>query len=652
MKKKSRIVTWIIIVAVLAVALFAGSPFMQKSKLDKERAAAEQAEANAAQQMQQEQQATQHQKDEEERIAEQAASHVYSHRGSETLAVEHTFEAYDMAIAAGSRNIEQDLVISADGTLYVSHDATATRLTGVSAYYSGMTDSQIDELRTSNGEKILKLSEVFDRYGKKVHYIIELKSMDSGTIDAFRKIVDEYGYEDQIVVQCFQLQVLKTLEEYYPNMPKLHLSEVDQWAFENALTKDYVDMVSVDTSMFTEANCRAAHEHGKQFNVWTLDTEEGIRRAIDMGVDTYFTNDTALAIKLEKKYRKTPLATLFFASDYQEEKGWDAPKENLAKILAAAKAAGKSPDEVIICGDYSNDRILHDYQISPEEAISEIRKTVREKFPDLKKGDMLFVQGNHDKLTKSIAASGLHEFGDYLVYVLNTEQDFPWKQGKVTGSLAKVEQTAANMKACFDELIAEGETRPVIIAGHVPLHFTGRTSSLHVTGDNLYSSLIFKAVNEAAESLDIIYLFGHNHTKGWDCYLGQSCVYKAPGDSILIPKFTETKMTSNEYAVRKLRFTYMNAGYIGHCMNCSPDEVDVGTVSQYAAADNTLTGTICEIYKGKIVLTRFSEDGEYPLSSAGSANPYRNDTELIPADYYSEKVDSPQTIKRNKNHKQ
>ena len=57
-------------------------------------------------------------------IDEMIASHVYSHRGSDGDE-EHSFKAYDAAIEAGSRYIEQDVVISADGILYVSHDLNA-----------------------------------------------------------------------------------------------------------------------------------------------------------------------------------------------------------------------------------------------------------------------------------------------------------------------------------------------------------------------------------------------------------------------------------------------------------------------------------------------------------------------------------------------
>ena len=340
-----------------------------------------------------------------------------------------------------------------------------------------------------------------------------------------------------------------------------------------------------------------------------------------------------------------PSATVFFASDYQPEAGFDAPADTLRGILAAAKADGKAVDKMVICGDYTNDRVLHDYQLSPDESIDEIRGIAKEEIPGISDDDMIFVQGNHDRLTEHITESGLHDEGDYLIYVLNTEEDFPWKQGKKSGCLAKVTKTSEAMKECFDELIRKGETRPVIIAGHVPLHFTARTSSKHSTGDNLYSSLIFNVVNEAAGSLDIIYLYGHNHSKGWDCYMGGSSVFKAKGDTILIPAFNKYKVDTDTYSEETLRFTYLNAGYTGYYMNCAPAEYDEGS-DKYAAADMTLTGTVLEIYADRIVVTRYDSQGMHVLGHAGEADPYKNgiDKDLIPEAAYSKETTSPQDI--------
>ena len=604
---------------------------------------------------------------EEKTAANLAAEHIYAHRGSSGASMEHSFPQYDEAIRQGARNIEQDIVISRDGTLYVSHDRNPGRLTGTARAFADMSDAEIDQLRTHAGEKILRLSEVFDRYGTKINYVVELKSANQRMIDAFTTLVDQYGFQDRIIVQCFDVETLRILEDRFPDMPKMYLCEVPA-LLEQGYQADYVDIISAELSMMTQANVDRAHADGKQFCAWTLLSEDQIRRAIDLDVDGYFTDEVWLALGIEKEYgfekryvkqRKTGKkpetrkageleTTIFFASDYQIVEGWDTPKENLAGILDAVSEDGKTPETIIYCGDYTNDRNLHDYQLSPEDSIAEIRETVQAEFPETDQEDMLFVQGNHDQLTGSIASSGLHEYEDFLVYVLNTENDFPWKQGKEAGCLKKVTRASKEMKACFDKLIKEGESRPVFIAGHVPLHFTARTSTRHSTGDNLYASLIFDVVNEAGRSLDIVYLFGHNHSKGWDCYMGGGSVYRAKGDHVLIPAFAAKDVSTDRYTEETLNFTYLNAGYTGYIMNCGPEELDAGTADQYHAADETLTGTVCEIYPEKMVMTRFAADGVHQLGADGEADPYKDhiDTGLIDPKDYGKRTESPQIIDR------
>ena len=341
-----------------------------------------------------------------------------------------------------------------------------------------------------------------------------------------------------------------------------------------------------------------------------------------------------------------PDAVIFCASDYQAEPGWDAPSANLSAILDAAVSGING---FIMCGDYTNDARLYDYQLSPDESIYEIRGIVRDKAPDVSEDSMIFIQGNHDAMTDEISSSGLHEFDDYLVYVLNTQNDFPWKQGKTAGALSKVKASSEALGACLTELADRGETRPVIIAGHVPLHFTARTSSRHTTGDNMYSSLVFDVVNEAGKDLDIIYLFGHNHSKGWDCYMGGSSVMRKAGDSVLIPELNETSVTTDKYTEETLTFTYMNAGYTGYYMNCGPEELNKGTWKEYDAADTALTGTVIEIYGDRVEISRYAADGLHDLSSAGEADPYNGgiDAGLIDESRYGREIKSPQIIKRH-----
>ena len=299
MKKKRRVLICLIIL-VLAAAAVLSSQLIHRARLI--------GAVKVEEQLKKAEEPLRRQQEELRIIAErkaeerEIASHVYSHRGTEGF-YEHSFKAYDEAISAGSQNIEQDIVISSDGELFVSHDLNAWSMTGVDAPYSSMSAEEIDGLTTRAGYKVLRLSEVFDRYGKDVNYIIELKTSDDETVSAFESIVDKYGFEDNITVQSADTDVLRILEKQYPNMPKLFVCKGLQ-AFYDSLDMPYVDIVSVsiDRGLMTESNCEAAHDHGKLFSAWSLSMESSIRAAIDMNVDTYFTNDTPLAISLEREY--------------------------------------------------------------------------------------------------------------------------------------------------------------------------------------------------------------------------------------------------------------------------------------------------------------------------------------------------------------
>lgn len=336
------------------------------------------------------------------------------------------------------------------------------------------------------------------------------------------------------------------------------------------------------------------------------------------------------AEQTEEASETAPRAVLLFASDYQAG-DYPLPDETFASLLHTVKEDGKQITNVIMCGDYSNVSGYSDHQIVPDVYIEEIKGLIAEGTSDVAQGDIIFVQGNHDAMSGSISESGLHEYKDYLVYVLNTENDYPWTQGDGPEKRDTVMRASRDLKECLDGLAESGETRPVFIAGHLPLHFTARTSSLHSTGDNMYSKYIFDVVNEAAESLDVIYVFGHNHSNTWDAYLGGSCVYRGTGDTVLIPVAGESTSYTDEYSEEKLIFTYMNAGFTGYYHSCGTD------------TDDALTCTVAEIYGDRIVITRYDAEGMHLLCGSGTAGP---EGELIGPEHYSRETAGPVIIKR------
>ena len=303
-KKKRRTIIILIVLMLLLIAASLGwiynrsAAVREAQKSEQELAASEEAAAEEEKAKAEEEAAA--------RAAEEAkiASHVYSYRGKEG-AEEHSFKAYDEAIEAGSQYIGVDVVVSSDGIAYVSSELNAVVMTGYNGMYEYIDSETIDSLTTDAGNKVLRLSEVFEKYGSDIHYVIELKADSDACIDAFEKAVDDSGLADAVIVASRHLDVLEKLEGKYPDMTKLCICW-SQGDVAGGLDESYVDILSVraevETGIMTQANCDAAHAHDKLFSAWTIDTEDDIKRAIDMGVDSYFTNDTPLALKLEREY--------------------------------------------------------------------------------------------------------------------------------------------------------------------------------------------------------------------------------------------------------------------------------------------------------------------------------------------------------------
>ena len=234
-------------------------------------------------------------------LLEQAASHVYSHRGAGGED-ELSEVAYEQAVAAGSKFIEADMVVSAQGTIYVSHDDYAKDMTGIDGYFSGMTDAQIDAITTRAGHKMLKLRDLCDKYGDTVTYLVDIKYSSNRNFNALADLIREYDNADNVIVTSFYLDAISPFERNFPDMKKLYLC-YDQATFNVALNASYLDILCVPKEIMNADNLKAAHDSGKQFSAWVLNSEEEIRSAIDLGVDSYFTDDTGIAIDLEKQYR-------------------------------------------------------------------------------------------------------------------------------------------------------------------------------------------------------------------------------------------------------------------------------------------------------------------------------------------------------------
>ena len=305
------------------------------------------------------------------------------------------------------------------------------------------------------------------------------------------------------------------------------------------------------------------------------------------------------------------ITTIIACSDFQNPNGNEAGKTTVSNILATMTANGLTDAEgFFCCGDY-------DYEYTDTKGGIDALKEVTS---DVVYGKSVFVQGNHDS---AIGTNGLSSSGNcdpqsenYGVFVIN-EDDYMWRNSDEE----RIKQTAQNLVYYLNEKLEAEFSKPIFVISHLPLHYSMRTKN---DGDGMHANYIFNALNQAGEKgLNIIFLYGHDHSNGWDDYLGGSSVYLKKGDEILIAQNSRTVFES-----KVLNFTYANPGYTGYYNN-------------HNGADDTLTMTEWLISENAVTVKRYSGAGIHPMKTAGVRNTYKNETTYSPnTDTYA----SPQVI--------
>ncbi len=275
-------------------------------------------------------------------------------------------------------------------------------------------------------------------------------------------------------------------------------------------------------------------------------------------------------------------------SDYQTNDG----TVYIDSIMQAMQKDGITPDKLLFGGDYS----LEHSAATSQKGITQL-KNYFSSYMDEK--DMVFAQGNHDKdATETHGLTGWGNmdpaYGDYGLYIV---EDPTLAQEWGSYDAASV----AALQLYLDNKLEIGYNKPIFIMNHFPLHWSYRTQKDGV-GTNAYR--FFNVINNAAaQGLNIIYLFGHNHSNGYDDSLGGPCIFLKKGDTIEI-----CQGSKKEYKEETLNFTYMNSGYTGYY------------TSPMADAETTLSMSVFRIRGNEVIINRYSANGIYNLKSAGTEN--------------------------------
>ncbi len=314
-------------------------------------------------------------------------------------------------------------------------------------------------------------------------------------------------------------------------------------------------------------------------------------------IRAFFWAENSVSITEELSIRTgTANAIVFSASDYQDwsQNAEGTRKAELKRIVNKVNELSITPTGVIFNGDYSTEE-HSDSTTKTVENISELERIFSDAGWNVADNTIL-IQGNHDysgswnSTNCKIVPDGENDTEHYGVFALNWD---------VYGTQKFNEKVIANLKTYLNKKIKKNYTKPIFIASHAPLHYTQRAAK---GSNSLFAEDILKVLNNAADKgLEIIFTYGHDHTKDYDAYLGNN-VYLKPGDEIYVAQKGNYTLCV-EY---KLNFTYLNSGFSGYMIN--------------PTGDNTLSGTVFEIYDDRVVVKRISSSGLVNLKYAGYAS--------------------------------
>lgn len=317
------------------------------------------------------------------------------------------------------------------------------------------------------------------------------------------------------------------------------------------------------------------------------------------------TEEITIAPVNEVAAQANGVTTVIAGSDFQNPNGNEAGAQTVTSILTKMQNADYTKaDGFLFCGDYDYSTVNN--QTRTEAGITALKKAVTGTYSTLADDRMVLVEGNHDAAAASgLATSGAHDAEKYGVYVIN-EDDYMWNNSDE----ATIKKTAEALGDYLDEKVTAGYGKPIFVVSHLPLHYSMRTYN---DGDGMYANYIFDELNKAgADGLNIIFLYGHDHSNGWDDYLGGSSVYLAKGNQINIAQGSKTA-----FNVETLNFTYMNAGFTGYYENKN-------------GADDTLTMTVFSITDDAVTVERYDANRKHNLKSAGVTNSYKNESGYDP----------------------
>ncbi len=240
---------------------------------------------------------------------------IIAHRGASGTAPENTVVAFEKAIEAGADILEMDVHATRDGHIVVMHDPALGRTTNGSGPISALTLKQVKKLDAGykftpdegetfpfRGMKVTvpTLREVVKKFPG-VPLNIEVKENETENEHAVVKLLKKLGHAEITLLAAEQDVMMGRLRPAAPGFPTNFCGSEALEFFQRANQGDWDDYMPPGNALqipeeyggiqlLTPELIEAAHSHGVEVHIWTINEEDDMRRILEMGVDGIMTD--------------------------------------------------------------------------------------------------------------------------------------------------------------------------------------------------------------------------------------------------------------------------------------------------------------------------------------------------------------------------
>jgi glycerophosphoryl diester phosphodiesterase len=239
---------------------------------------------------------------------------ILGHRGAKTCAPENTIASFNFALDQGADGVELDARLSSDGHIVVLHDGMLDRTTNGHGKLADFSLAELRELDAGSsfsekfrGEKIPTLDEVFQVLGKRAIINVELKNYFTpfdGLVEKVCELIRRHGMQKNIIFSSFLPISLNQAAALLPEVSRSLLTLKGWrgvWGRSFGFNFGNYDALHPFLADVTIQQVQRVHRLNRKINVWTVNSEEDMRRLIGWGVDGLITDDPLLAVRVTKE---------------------------------------------------------------------------------------------------------------------------------------------------------------------------------------------------------------------------------------------------------------------------------------------------------------------------------------------------------------